>query len=66
MQAVSVDEALIDVENTRRYAAGVNRDATQFLDFAEELAQTIRAKVKNATSCEGARVSILAILQSSM
>jgi impB/mucB/samB family len=38
MQAVSVDEALIDVSSTvespRRYAAAVNRDATQLLGFA--------------------------------
>jgi DNA repair protein REV1 len=62
MQAVSVDEALIDVsstvENARRHAATVNRVAIRPPDFAKELAETIRAKIRNATGCEGARVSI--------
>jgi hypothetical protein len=34
------------VENATRYAAAVNRDATQLLGFAEELARTIPAKVR--------------------
>jgi hypothetical protein len=62
MQAVSVGQALIyvssTVENTRRHAAAVNRDAARTPGLPKELAETIRAKVRNATCCEGARLSI--------
>ncbi|KAF8579478.1 DNA repair protein [Ramaria rubella] len=51
LQAVSVDEALVDVsstvENARRAAP-----ADQDTDFAKELAEVIRTKVRNATKCE--------------
>lgn len=55
LQAVSVDEALIDVtstvENTRRGANLAPSDRSQ--DVAKELAETIRMRVKNTTGCEG-------------
>ena len=57
LQAVSVDEALVDVsstvENARRCAVADNQNYTEWPDFAKELAETIRRKVKNATGCEG-------------
>ncbi|KAK0200352.1 hypothetical protein DFS33DRAFT_1387562 [Desarmillaria ectypa] len=49
LQAVSVDEALIDVTST------VNRlraKAKGIVDPAKELAETIRAEVKKSTKCE--------------
>ncbi|KAF8528237.1 hypothetical protein BU17DRAFT_38905 [Hysterangium stoloniferum] len=54
LQAVSVDEALINVsttvENARRMAhIGENEEHP---DYAKELAEIIRARVRNATGCE--------------
>ncbi|KAH0830227.1 hypothetical protein J3R83DRAFT_1586 [Lanmaoa asiatica] len=51
LQAVSVDEALVDVSS----AVARLRSASPFSadDFAATLAQTIRAQVKQATGCEG-------------
>ena len=51
LQAVSVDEALIDVSSA---VARLRSDSPLFAeDFAVTLAQTIRAQVKQATECEG-------------
>lgn len=57
LQAVSVDEALIDVSS----AVAQLRSASPFSadDFAVALAQTIRDQVKQATGCEGMHYRIL-------
>lgn len=56
LQAVSVDEALIDVSQrvaqARAYAVQEGADDDE-RDFAKELAQEIRDEVRKATSCEG-------------
>ena len=61
LQAVSVDEALIDVsstvENARRHAAAT-KNTTESPDFAKELAETIRREVRSATGCEGERLAV--------
>lgn len=54
LQAVSVDEALIDVSSAvarLRSASPLSAD-----DFAVTLAQAIRAQVKQATGCEGRHI----------
>ena len=54
LQAVSVDEALIDVSSAvarLRSASPLSAD-----DFAVTLAQTIRNQVKQATGCEGRHI----------
>jgi DNA repair protein REV1 len=53
VQAVSVDEALIDVTNCVALLAP-ERPSTP--DLAKELAETIRSEVKKATGCEGDRI----------
>lgn len=56
IEAVSVDEALIDVSGTveqARRAAMTDVNRPQ-LDLAKELAETIRKRVKETTGCESA------------
>lgn len=50
LEAVSVDEALIDVSNRVVRHAEENPSTG---DPAKEFAETIRAEVKKATGCEG-------------
>ena len=62
LQAVSVDEALIDVttgvELMKAGAAGRSGD-NSLMDPAKELAETIRDQVKKATGCEGEHCAII-------
>jgi len=51
LQAVSVDEALIDV--TSRVTRIRTETAHPTADPAKELAESIRAEVKKQTGCEG-------------
>src|SRR5882757_9860570 len=51
LQAVSVDEALIDVTTTVNQLRPQNDDTPY--DPAKDFAETIRAQVRQATSCEG-------------
>ncbi|KAG9010517.1 deoxycytidyl transferase [Tulasnella sp. JGI-2019a] len=55
LQAVSVDEALIDVSQrvaqAKADAVDIDRDATP-RDFAKQLAEQIRDKIREITSCE--------------
>ena len=53
LQAVSVDEALIDVTTTvNQLRSQVTNDDTSY-DPAKDFAEMIRAQVQQATSCEG-------------
>ena len=53
LQAVSVDEALIDVTTTvNQLRSQVRNDDTAY-DPAKDFAETIRAQVQQATSCQG-------------
>lgn len=56
VQAISVDEALIDVTNCVALLAS-ERPSTP--DPAKEFAETIRSEVKKATGCEGNRILAL-------
>ena len=49
LEAVSVDEALLDVTSSTAQFAAVHPDAT---DPAKEFADAIRTEVKEATGCE--------------
>ena len=54
LQAVSVDEALIDVTTTvNQLRSQVRNDDDTPYDPAKDFAETIRAQVRQATSCEG-------------
>ena len=58
LQAVSVDEALIDVTSTvaqmRVVPTGANDDGDNTsTDIAKELADSMRAQIKAATGCDG-------------
>ena len=53
LQAVSVDEALIDVTTTVNELRSQVRDDDTTYDPAKDFAETIRAQVRQATSCEG-------------
>ena len=53
LQAVSVDEALIDVTTTVNQLRSQVRDDDTPYDPAKDFAETIRAQVQQATSCEG-------------
>lgn len=55
LQAVSVDEALIDVTTTvnQLRTQARNDDIDTPHDPAKDFAETIRAQVREATSCEG-------------
>jgi DNA repair protein REV1 len=50
LQAVSVDEALIEVTSSIK-AAKETSDSER--DYAQDLAELIRAQVKQATDCDG-------------
>ena len=53
LQAVSVDEALIDVTTTvNQLRSQIRNDDTSY-DPAKDFAETIRSQVHQATSCEG-------------
>lgn len=54
LQAVSVDEALIDVSSAVARLMSASRFSAD--DFAVTLAQTIRDQVKQATGCEGIHI----------
>lgn len=60
LQAVSVDEALIDVSSTVARLRSRSPSPFSTDDFAVTLAQIIRAQVKQTTGCEG--VCILSVL----
>lgn len=57
LQAVSVDEALIDVTSSiERIQSEIARSrevSSSHTNPAKEFAEALRAQVKNATSCEG-------------
>lgn len=53
LQAVSVDEALIDVTTTVDQQRPQTRNDDAPYDPAKDLAETIRAQVRQATGCEG-------------
>ena len=58
LQAVSVDEALIDVTSTvaqmRVVPTGTDGDGDNAsTDIAKELADSMRAQIKSATGCNG-------------
>jgi DNA repair protein REV1 len=53
LQAVSVDEALIDVTTTVNQLRSQVRDDDTPYDPAKDFAETIRAQVRQATCCEG-------------
>lgn len=64
VQAVSVDEALIDVTSTvTQLRSRASQDSSTF-DPAKDFAETIRAQVRKATGCEGA-FPLLPLLNSS-
>lgn len=52
LQAVSVDEALVDVSTTVNELRNQARDRGSSEDPAKEIAETIRAEVRQATTCE--------------
>jgi DNA repair protein REV1 len=52
LQAVSVDEALIDVTTTVNELRTHVRDDDTTYDPAKDFAEKIRAQVQQATSCE--------------
>ena len=54
LQAVSVDEALIDVTTSVQQLRTQASEAGIPTDHAKELAETIRNQVRKATGCEGA------------
>ena len=53
LQAVSVDEALIDVSTRVNQLRSQVRNDDMPYDPAKDFAETIRAQVQQATSCEG-------------
>ena len=57
LQAVSVDEALIDVTSTvgemKTVSTGGDENDGTSTDIAEELAESMRAQIKATTGCEG-------------
>lgn len=55
LQAVSVDEALIDVTTTvaRLRKKALPQGALPSVDPAKDFAETLRALVRKATGCEG-------------
>jgi DNA repair protein REV1 len=59
LQAVSVDEALIDVTSTVAQSKVVSTgaddedDCVSSADIAKELAEHMRAQIKATTGCEG-------------
>ena len=59
LQAVSVDEALIDVTTTVNQLRPQARNDDTLYDPAKDFAETIRAQVRQATSCEGSFLSFM-------
>ena len=61
LQAVSVDEALIDVTTSvRRIRSEISRSqgaTRQIADPAKDFAEAIRTQVRRATKCEGEPIS---------
>lgn len=60
LQAVSVDEALIDVTGSvRRMKAYMSQrpDSSSSRDLAKDFADAIRAQIRKATSCEGGKAA---------
>jgi DNA repair protein REV1 len=55
LQAVSVDEALIDVTSTVAQMTVVSRNDDDNIspNIAKELAESMRTQIKAATGCEG-------------
>lgn len=53
LQAVSVDEALIDVTSTVSRLRAIAAKAHSLHDPAKDFAEVIRTKVREATACEG-------------
>ena len=62
LQAVSVDEALIDVTTRVNQLRPQGRNDDTPYDPAKDFAETIRAQVRQATNCEG---SFLALMSTS-
>lgn len=61
VQAVSVDEALIDVTSTvTQLRMRASQDSSTF-DPAKDFAETIRAQVRRATGCEGISLKFLIV-----
>jgi DNA repair protein REV1 len=52
LQAVSVDEALVDVSTTVNELRNQTRDRESLEDPAKDFAETLRAEVRKATTCE--------------
>jgi len=53
LQAVSVDEALIDVTSTVNQLRAQTDRESALQDPAKDVAEKIRAEVRKATTCEG-------------
>jgi len=53
LQAVSVDEALIDVTTTVNQLRAQAQRESALQDPAKDVAEKIRAEVRKATTCEG-------------
>jgi len=53
LQAVSVDEALIDVTSTVNQLRAQAQRESALQDPAKDVAEKIRAEVRKATTCEG-------------
>ena len=53
LQAVSVDEALIDVTTTVNQLRAQAQHERALQDPAKDVAEKIRAEVRKATTCEG-------------
>ncbi len=67
LQAVSVDEALIDVTSSvRRIEAYVSQSDTghgrENVDPAKDFADAIRSQVRKATNCEGMKLFPLIVI----
>ena len=63
LQAVSVDEALIDVTSTVAEmrvvpTGGDDENDGTSTDTAEELAESMRAQIKATTGCDGTRCDL--------
>lgn len=58
LQAVSVDEALIDVTTTVNEMRQQSQYADGTSDPAKDYAETIRNEVRAATTCEGKRSAL--------
>ena len=59
LQAVSVDEALVDVTTS---VARLTAERPSIPDPAKEFAEQIRSEIKKATGCEGGPCALFAIV----